>query len=123
MMHTTAYNENLPCALVFKRHKWFSGGRSSLDDDKGRGRKPRIDSDAITSILDEFDIDRRLTVSALATMAYVSIWTGFTILTEYLHMSNVHAPRMLNDIEKERRVRDSKSFFLNTMKTNQSWFQ
>ena len=44
-------------------------------------------------------------------MAYVSIWTVFTILTEYLHMSNVHAPRMLNDIEKERRVRDSKSFF------------
>jgi len=77
--------------LVFKRHKRFSGGRSSLDDDKGRGRKPRIDSDAITSIRDEFNIDHRLTVSALATMAYVSIWTVFTILTEYLNMSNVHA--------------------------------
>ena len=43
-------------------------------------------------------------------MAYVSIWTGFTILTEYMHMFNDHVPRMLKDIEKERRVRDSKSF-------------
>ena len=75
MMHTTAYNENLPCALVCKRHRRFSGGRSLLDDDNGKGRKPRIESDTITSNRDEFDIDRRLTVSHLATMAYVSIWT------------------------------------------------
>ena len=33
--------------------------KKSLDNDKDRGRKPRIDSDAITSIWDEFDIDRR----------------------------------------------------------------
>ena len=37
-------------------------------------------------------------------MAYVSI---YSILTEYLNMSNVHAPHMLRDSEKERRVRDS----------------
>jgi len=43
-------------------------------------------------------------------MAYVSIWTVFSILTEYLNMSNVHAPRMLKDSEKERHVKDSKSF-------------
>jgi len=49
---------------------------------------------------DEFDIDRRLTVSALATMAYVSIWTVFTILTEYLNMPNAHVTRMLKDSEK-----------------------
>ena len=60
MMHTTAQNEDLTCALVFKRHKRFSYRRSSLDDDKGSGRKPRLDSDAITSIRDEFDIDRHL---------------------------------------------------------------
>ena len=74
----------------------------ALDDDKGRGRKPRIVSDVIMSIRDEFDIDRR---SALATMVYVSI------LTEYLNMSNVHVPHILRDSEKERRVRDSNSFF------------
>ena len=60
---------------------------------------------------DEFDIDRRLTVSALATMAYVSIWTVFTILTECLNMSNVHAPRTLKDSENERRVRDFEIVF------------
>ena len=43
-------------------------------------------------------------------MAYVSIRTVFTILTDYLNMSNAHAPRMLKDSKKERRVRDSKSF-------------
>ena len=96
--------------MVFKRHKRFSDGRCTLDDDKDRGQKPRIDSDDITSILDKFDIDLRLTVSALATMAYVSIWTVFRILPEYLNMSNVHAPRMLKDREKERPVRYSKSF-------------
>ena len=45
-------------------------------------------------------------------MAYVSIWTVFTILIEYLNMSNVHAPRMLKDSEKERRVRDTKSYVI-----------
>ena len=44
-------------------------------------------------------------------MAYVSIWTVFTILTEYLNMPNAHGTRMLKDSEKEKRVRDSKSFF------------
>ena len=73
---------------------------------EGRGQKPRIDSEAIMSIRDEFDIDRHLTVSALVTMSYVSYMTLFTIQTEYLNMSNVHAPHMLKDSEKERRVRN-----------------
>ena len=88
-----------------------SDGRSSQVDDKDRGQKPRIGSYAITSIRDGLDIDLGLTVSALIpTMAYMGIWTVFMILTEYLHMSIVHAPRMLKDSEKERRVRDSKCF-------------
>ena len=59
--------------------RWFlnstsgSDGRSLLVDDKDRGQKPRIESDAITSIRDALDIDLGLTVSALAAMAYVSI--------------------------------------------------
>ena len=88
-----------------------SYGRSSLVDDTDRGEKPRIESDAVSSIREALDIDLGLTVSALATMAYVSIWAVFTILTEYLNMSNVYAPCIvLQDSEKERRVRDSKSF-------------
>ena len=87
--------------MVFKRH----------NDDKGRGQKPRIESDAITSIRDALDIDLRLTVlSLIATMAYVSIWTVFMVSTEYLHMSNVYATCMMKDSEKEKRVGDSKSF-------------
>ena len=86
--------------IGYKRH----------NDDKDRGQKPRIESDDITSIRDALDIDLCLTVSALATMAYVSIWIAFMILTEYLHMSNVYAPRMLKNSEKERRVSDSKSY-------------
>ena len=57
--------------------RWWQGQRSETKND----------SDDITSILDKFDIDLRLTVSALATMAYVSIWTVFRILPEYLNMS------------------------------------
>ena len=64
----------------------------------------------VTSIRDALDIDLRLTVLAFATMAYVSIWTVFVILTDYLNMSNVYAPRMLKDSDSERSVRDSKSF-------------
>ena len=96
---------------------WFlngtsrSDGRSSLVDDKDIGQKPRVDSDAITSIREEFDIDLCLTVSAIATMAYVSIWTVFMILTEYVHMSNVYALRMMKDSENERCVRDLKIVF------------
>jgi len=77
-----------------------SDGRSSLVDDKNRGQKPRIESDAIQSIRDALHIDLRLTVLALATMVYVSIWTDFMTLTEYLHTSNVHAPQMLKDSER-----------------------
>ena len=96
---------------------WFlngtsrSDGRSSLVDDKYIGQKPRVYSDAITSIREEFDIDLCLTVSAIATMAYVSIWTVFMILTEYVHMSNVYALRMMKDSENERCVRDLKIVF------------
>ena len=65
--------------------RWFlngtsgSDGRSSLVDD--RGQKPRIESDAVTSIRDALDIDLRLTASALIpTMAYMIIWTVFMIV-------------------------------------------
>jgi len=39
-----------------------------------------IKSDAITIIRDALDIDLGLTVWALVTMAYESIWTAFIIL-------------------------------------------
>ena len=61
----------------------------------------------MTSIRVAFDVDRHLTVSALATMAYMGIWTDIDWIFEY---SNVHALRLLKDSEKERRVRDFKSF-------------
>ena len=53
--------------------RWFlngtsgSDGKSSLADDKDKGQKPSIDSDAITSIRDALDIDLRLTVWPLQT--------------------------------------------------------
>ena len=50
-----------------------SDGRSSLVDDKNRGQKPRIESDAIISIRDALDIDLRLTVLALAAIIIIII--------------------------------------------------
>jgi len=52
---------------------------------RGEAKNQELKVYAITSILRVLDIDLGLTVSALATMAYVSIWTVFMILTEYLH--------------------------------------
>jgi len=52
---------------------WFlngtsgSDGKSSLADDKDKGQKPSIESDAKTSIRDALDIDLRLTVWPLQT--------------------------------------------------------
>ena len=59
--------------------RWFlndtsgSDGRSSLVDDKDIGQKPRVESDAITSIRDALDIDLRLTVLALAAIIIIII--------------------------------------------------
>ena len=105
MMHTTAQHKDVKHALVFKLDKRFSAGRSLLDNDKGRGWKPRIDSNVITSIRDV----RRLTVSTLATMADVSVGNCLEH-PEHLHISKVHALWVLHllRVSVERSVSDSK---------------
>ena len=85
----------------------FSDRRGSLDNDKGRGQKPRIDSNIITFIRDVVCS----TVSTSATMADVSVG-NCPHHSEHLHMSKVHTHWvlcLLKDSE-ERRVGDWKLF-------------
>lgn len=113
MMQRTPSNSSVKRALVFKWYKRFADGRDSLEDDEGRGRKTKISSDVVASVREALDSDRRLTVRTLSAMIGVSVGTIYTILTEHLKMSKVHArwvPRLLKDSEKERRVKDSKTF-------------
>ena len=81
MMHTTTQHKHATRALVFRWHTWFSDGRSSLEDDTGRGRNRKVDSNVKTTIRDALDVDRHLTVPTLAAMANVSVGTVYTIST------------------------------------------
>lgn len=113
MLQRTPSNCSVKRALVFKWYKRFADGRDSLEDDEGRGRKTKISSDVVASVREALDGDRRLTVRTLSAMIGVSVGTIYTILTEHLKMTKVHArwvPRLLKDSEKERRVKDSKTF-------------
>lgn len=70
MMHTTTRHKDVKRALVFKWHKRFSDGRSSIDDDRGRGRKRIISGNVISLIQEALDVDRRLTVKALSGLVH-----------------------------------------------------
>ena len=104
MIHTTVYHEGLTRALGFKRHKrfrrkifasWWQGQGLETKNWKLR-HNVNLGRAWYWSAFNSF---------GLSNHGFVSIWTVFMILIEYLHMSNVYAARMLKDSEKEIRNR------------------
>ena len=100
-------------ALVYKWHRRFSEGRTSIEDDSGRGRKRKINGKLISAVSDVMEKDRRQTVAEVATQVGVSVGTIHTVLTEHLDMRRVSArwiPRLLSADDKSRRIQLSRSF-------------
>ena len=100
-------------ALVYKWHKRFSDGRTSTEDDAGRGRTSIINSDLIRSVSNVIEQDRRQSVREISAQLDVSYGTVQTILKNHLDMNRVSArwiPRLLTEDEKLKRVRISRSF-------------
>ena len=75
--------------LVFKRHKHFSEGRESLQDDSRPGQKSIVDAAQLTSVKEALDADRRRTVRELSELARASVGTVYNILTKNLKMRKV----------------------------------
>ena len=104
---------NTSRSLVFKWHKRFKDGRKSILDDKGRGRRPIIGPALVTSVEQFVNQDRRVTIREIAAEMGMSYGSAWTVLRDHLEMTRVCArwvPRLLKDNEKERRIKDSKTF-------------
>ena len=89
LMKSTPGRSTVSRLLVFKLFKRFEDGRTSLQEEEGRGRKPKINQRLITSVHDALKEDRRLTVRDLAEKFDMSVGTVHTILMEKLKMSKV----------------------------------
>ncbi|XP_061190225.1 histone-lysine N-methyltransferase SETMAR-like [Saccostrea echinata] len=99
--------------LVFKWHKRFSDGWTSVEDDPGRGRKTIIEENLILRVKNVIESDRRHTVQEISAVVGISTGTVHTILTEHLNMCRVSArwiPRLLSVNDKAKRVRLSRNF-------------
>ena len=88
LMKSTPGRSIVSRLLVFKLFKWFEDGRTSWQEEEGRGRKPKINR-LVTSVHDALKEDRRLTVRDLAEKFDMSVGTVHTILVEKLKMSKV----------------------------------
>ena len=66
LMKSTPGRSTVSRSLVFKWFKRFEDGRTSLQEEEGRGRKPKINQRLVTSVHDALKEERRLTVRNLA---------------------------------------------------------
>ena len=67
----------------------------------------------MTSVEQFVNQDRRITIREIAAEMGMSYGSAWTVLRDHLEMTRVCArwvPRLLKDNEKERRVKDSKTF-------------
>ncbi|WAR01851.1 GVQW3-like protein [Mya arenaria] len=91
-------------ALVFKWHKRFSDGRTSVEDDSRRGRKKKITENLISKVCDVIEYDRRQNVAKISQQVCVSVGTKHTVFTKHLNMQRVSArwiPRLWSEEEKK----------------------
>ena len=63
--------------------------QNSLQEEEGKGRKPKINQRLVTSVHDALKEDRRLTVRDLTEKFDMSVGTVHTILVEKLKMSKI----------------------------------
>jgi histone-lysine N-methyltransferase SETMAR len=108
-MLQAAYGEEcLSRTRVFEWHKRFKEGRTSVDDDSGRGRPS---TSVMAQNLERAEqivlADRHVTVAELASLLSISVGSAHTILTEELGMRRVCAswvPHLLIPAHKRHRV-------------------
>ena len=62
MIKQSPAGSNVSLTQVYEWHRRFREGRKSLEDDKGRGRKPSVDSTFVDTIKDVVLRDRRVTI-------------------------------------------------------------
>ena len=98
--------------LVFKWHRRFKEGRTSIDDDERQGR-PATRPSLVDDVRSVVNGDRRMTVREVADKLGTSYGTVERILTLDLKMKKVSArwvPRLLSENDMERRVSCSQEF-------------
>ena len=100
-------------SLVFKWHKQFKDGQSSIEDESRCGRLAKLKSAIVQDVNDLLAEDRRFTVRTISSQLGVSKSYIHQILTDNLHMRKVSAgwvPRLLSDEQKATHVECSTEF-------------
>ena len=85
LMKSTSGRSTVSRSLVFKWFTRFEDGRTSMQKEEGRGRKPKINQRLVTSVKE----DRRLMLLDLAEKFDMSVGTVHIVLVEKLKMSKV----------------------------------
>lgn len=113
MLQAVNMKPSVSRALIFKWHKRFRDGRESIEDDKGRGRRPSLNATSINDVKTVLDQDRRYTIRDICDITGISRGTVHRILTDNLNMRKLSArwvPRLLTNEHKERRIEASRKF-------------
>ncbi|XP_052818502.1 histone-lysine N-methyltransferase SETMAR-like [Mya arenaria] len=98
---------------VFEWYRCFRDGRSSVEDEKGRGRKSSVDATLVASVKDVIYRDRRTTIRDVCNINGYSFGTVQRVITEQLNMKRVSArwiPRLLTDEHRTKWINASRKF-------------
>lgn len=99
-------------AIVFRWHKRFRDGRTSVADDDRAGRPP-VDPASVKEIKDMISADRRRSLDEIGDNVGLSHGSVYNVVKHDLHMNKVCArwvPRLLSAENKEVRVKASQAF-------------
>lgn len=113
LMQQANTSNSVSRSLVFKWHDRYKQGRSTLEDDGGRGRKRIVDVTLVEKVKDFVLADRRVTMKDICHDMGLSYGTASRILTNELNMHKVCArwiPRLMSEENKIKRVSVSKKF-------------
>jgi len=112
---TAIYGNIMNERNVRKWYAEFSGGRTNVHDEEGRGRRSSVDHALLARIEAKLREDRRVTVRDLTEMfPEVGKSTMQTLLTVKLGYRKVCArwvPIMLTEVQKVNRMESSQKFF------------
>lgn len=113
MLEMTQSGRNVSRALVYRWHRRLSLDSSTPYTSKGAGRPTIIDESLTSDVTNALQKDARMTVRDIACSFDIGTATAHKILTEKLNMERVCArwvPRLLTDIDQQRRVSASRAF-------------
>ncbi|XP_052791731.1 sushi, von Willebrand factor type A, EGF and pentraxin domain-containing protein 1-like [Mya arenaria] len=89
MIQKTSAGQKISQTRVFDWHRRFRDGRSSVEDEKGRGRKSSVDATLVASVKDVIFRDRRTQIRDVCNITGYSFGTVQRVISEQPNMKKV----------------------------------